>query len=236
MKHEHLQPIPQEIEAFLAVERELVPEPDEIRRREVERARASLRLNLWLGDPRGTANSRRVTFRWAMAAMVTLSALSAAAFFAGYGFRGHSSAALSSAPVAAPADASPALPVTPLVSDAVTPAEPSLIEPRSAKPKPAGSAKSASESEIYAIEVQVLQPARQAVARQDFASALAAIAAHQRRFPSGKLTEEREAMRVKALLGLGRIAEAQSAGSAFRVRFPRSALLRRIDVMLESGK
>jgi hypothetical protein len=236
MNQGHLQPNPPEIEALLAVERELVPEPNEFRRRQIDRARAALRLNPWLGGSSGTANSRRVTLRWAVAAIATLSVLSAAAFFAGYGFSVRSLAALSSVPVAAPSDVSPALAETPSVSDTFAQAEPPLVEPRAAKPKPAGSAKSASESEVYAIELQVLQPARQAVASQDFASALAAITAHQRRFPSGKLTEEREAMRVKALLGLGRIAEAQSAGSAFRVRFPRSALLGRIDVMLESGK
>ncbi len=78
----------------------------------------------------------------------------------------------------------------------------------------------------------MLQPARQAVARQDFAAALAAIAEHQRRFPAGQLAEEREALRVKALLGAGRAAEAQHAGDAFRERFPRSALGHSIDTMV----
>ena len=62
--------------------------------------------------------------------------------------------------------------------------------------------------------------------------ALAAIAEHQRRFPSGQLAEEREALRVKALLGLGRMSEAQSAGATFRERFSSSALRERIDEML----
>jgi hypothetical protein len=46
------------------------------------------------------------------------------------------------------------------------------------------------------------------------------------------LSEEREALRVKALVGLGRIAEAKRAGAAFRKRFPRSALLGRMDELL----
>jgi hypothetical protein len=50
------------------------------------------------------------------------------------------------------------------------------------------------------------------------------------------LSEEREALRVKALLGLGRTAEAQRAGAAFRASFPRSALLGRIEEMLGSQK
>ena len=82
------------------------------------------------------------------------------------------------------------------------------------------------------MELRVLQPAQRAVARKDFASALAAISNHQRRFPSGRLAEEREALRVKALLGLGRAAEAERAGVAFGTRFPKSALVGRIDEML----
>ena len=82
------------------------------------------------------------------------------------------------------------------------------------------------------MELRVLRPAQQAVARQDFATALAAIAEHQRRFPSGRLAEEREALRVKALLGLGRDADAQQAGATFRKRFPRSALHERMGEML----
>jgi hypothetical protein len=85
-------------------------------------------------------------------------------------------------------------------------------------------------------EVEVLRPAQQAIARDDFASAFAAIAVHQRQFPAGQLAEEREALRVKALLGLGRVAEAKRAGAVFRDRFPHSALLERIDEMLESQK
>jgi hypothetical protein len=86
------------------------------------------------------------------------------------------------------------------------------------------------------MELRVLQPAQRAVAQGSFASALAVIAEHQRRFPSGRLAEEREALRVKALLGLGRSAEAQRTGAAFRKRFPRSALHGRIDEMLGTRK
>jgi TolA-binding protein len=101
---------------------------------------------------------------------------------------------------------------------------------------PGGPAKASVDIEAYTKEMRVLQPARQAVARGDFGSALAAIADHQTQYPSGKLAEEREALRVKALLGLGRTAEAQRAGAAFRARFPRSALLKRIEELLETQK
>jgi hypothetical protein len=82
----------------------------------------------------------------------------------------------------------------------------------------------------------VLQLAQRAVAGRDYPTALAAIAEHRRQFPAGRLAEEREALRVKALLGLGRSAEAQYAGMVFRERFPQSALRGRVDDMLEAQK
>jgi len=100
-------------------------------------------------------------------------------------------------------------------------------------PKAKPGAEERSESDVYAMELRILQPAQQAVARGDFGSALAAIADHRRQFPAGRLAEEREALRVKALLGLGRTAEAERAGVAFRSRFPRSALRGRMDEMLD---
>jgi hypothetical protein len=84
-------------------------------------------------------------------------------------------------------------------------------------------------SDAYALELGLLQRARTAVASRAFSTALDAIAEHQRRFPRGRLQEEREALRVKALLGLGRNDDARRAGERFRERFPRSVLLPRIE-------
>ena len=70
-----------------------------------------------------------------------------------------------------------------------------------------------------------MRQARAAVARGDFAAALTPLAEHTRLFKNGRLVEEREALRVKALMGLGRSEEARRAAAAFRARFPRSVLL-----------
>ena len=80
-----------------------------------------------------------------------------------------------------------------------------------------------------ALELGLLQRTRGAVAKGEFSTALDAIAEHQRRFPAGRLREEREALRIKALAGLGRNDEAQRAAERFRERFPRSVLSRRIE-------
>ena len=77
----------------------------------------------------------------------------------------------------------------------------------------------------YAAELELLEPARSAIARGDDAAALSAIARHEREFQNGLLTEERSALRVRALWGMGRVAEADAAAKAFRQRYPRSALL-----------
>jgi hypothetical protein len=85
-------------------------------------------------------------------------------------------------------------------------------------------------------ELQLLRLARAAVARRDFAAALVPIGEHARRFKDGRLTEEREALRVKALAGLGRTEEARHAANAFEARFPRSVLLPAVSHMAASGQ
>jgi hypothetical protein len=74
-------------------------------------------------------------------------------------------------------------------------------------------------------EVVLLQRARAAVARRDFSGALHPLSAHARRFKDGRLAEEREALRVKALAGLGRREEARQTAAAFAAKFPHSPLL-----------
>jgi hypothetical protein len=80
-------------------------------------------------------------------------------------------------------------------------------------------------------ELHLLRRARAAVARGEFAAALPPIAEHARRFRDGRLAEEREALRVKALAGLGRNDEARRAAAAFEARFPRSVLLPAVSQM-----
>jgi hypothetical protein len=77
----------------------------------------------------------------------------------------------------------------------------------------------------YAIELGLLEPARSCIARGDHRAALAAIARHWREYPNGQLAEERDALRVRALWGLGERASAERAAASFRGRYPKSALL-----------
>jgi hypothetical protein len=93
---------------------------------------------------------------------------------------------------------------------------------------------SASTRESYRAELRLLQRAHTAYAGHDYGDALVVVAEHARRFPSGHLAEDREALRVKALIGAGRSEEASSAGASFARRFPRSVLLPRLAPEKES--
>jgi hypothetical protein len=82
-----------------------------------------------------------------------------------------------------------------------------------------------SSQDSYDAEIDLLQRAQSEYASQDFPDALVLVAEHARRFPTGRLAEEREAMRVRSLAGLGRSDEACRALTAISVRFPRSVFL-----------
>jgi hypothetical protein len=98
----------------------------------------------------------------------------------------------------------------------------STLEPRRAAPVEPARPQSAS---TYALELGLLEPARSSIARRDFAGALAAIARHQREYPRGQLAEEREALRVRALWGMGARPDAERAAALFRKHHPQSGLL-----------
>ncbi len=222
------------IELLLSFEREIAPQPASVRTRAIERARASLPRSHW-EEWSGYQPRHRVGPIGKAAALVAiLSATSAAAFYAGY-LRGERQSGTHAVPVVrTPSLSSAARRVLPVPSAGAPTAVDESPPPEPPRPttKARTHATSVQGSESYALEVRVLQPAQKAVASRNFGAALTAIGEHQHRFPRGKLAEEREALRIRCLVGLGRRAEAERAGAAFRRRFPRSALVGRLDQML----
>lgn len=89
----------------------------------------------------------------------------------------------------------------------------------------ASSSAKALRAEEFRRELQILEPARRAFARGDFAAVIRAADEHQRTFPFGGLAEERDAMRARALFRQGRSADGRLAAAAFRRNFPNSAVL-----------
>jgi hypothetical protein len=59
----------------------------------------------------------------------------------------------------------------------------------------------------------------------DPGAALSQVLTHARRFRGGQLAEEREGLRIHALIGLGRSDEARAAANRFRKRWPQSLFL-----------
>ncbi len=237
-----------DIEALLRVERRPIAQSELLRARAFARVRkAMVDPSLAVSTGFGFAFPR---FVWPSAAIVVFVAVAAAAVRMQY----HASApAAVSAPRAVPAGVVPAsggaspIRLTPTpptsVSAATTTAvaAPAPVLSDGAKsPRVLAKASDATapstaltssvfSSEGYAQELAVLQPARSAIARGDFAAALQAVSEHSRLFPSGLLGEERDALRVRALSGLHRGEEANRAVAAFRHRYPRSVFLKSID-------
>jgi hypothetical protein len=183
-----------------------------VRARAIARARAALAAGVARrapSSPPRTLWSGAAVFGWL---------LGAAAAAGAYQVRAHlalpSVRRAATAPVSIAAPARPPIPYAPIETD-LPPA------PEQAPGQPASS----SQAGAARAELRLLRQARAAVAREDHAAALPFIAEHARRFKNGRLAEEREALRVKALAGAGRLDEAQLAAAAFRARFSHSVLL-----------
>jgi hypothetical protein len=116
-----------------------------------------------------------------------------------------------------PASQSPEAPFSPMKTAPST-----LSEPHSpSEPQANGSA---STDSALAKERALLDAARRALGSGDPTACLTELAKHARAFPAGKLAEEREAMTVNALVGVGRYSEARQKAEVFARRYPHSFL------------
>lgn len=130
-------------------------------------------------------------------------------------------AAIRATPPAVTAKAGLSLPPSLLDAEVIVPPTPAPVAGIASGAAPARGAG----AKPYATELALLEPARGSIARGDFSSALRAIAKHEREYPSGALVEEREALRVRALWGIGQQSAAERAAASFQKRYPRSVLL-----------
>lgn len=231
-------PLSSEVRALLDRERELTPVPVLVRTRALARARAALVARSVARISFAAPPSRRIG--WAAAAGLTLLATATVAGAYELGARllvPLSSPSPSSRTEMGRRPSARVAPVSPMARDDV---DGSLALPtadddaRLARGQ--GEARQ-TRAEGARAELRLLRQARAAVARDDFAAALPLIAEHARRYryKEGRLAEEREALRVKALVGLGRGEEARRAAAAFERRFPRSVLLPAVQQMTSSA-
>ena len=224
-----LPPLSPSVEALLARSRAVAPLPPTVHARVIARAAANVPP-----QPLFVRAPERRTGMFALAAGLVV-ALGAAAFAARTWQERTPSSPVSVArgePVDSTAWANPrpspspsmADPPQPVAAATVVPPAPSVpASPRHPKLSP-GKA-TAQPARTPNAELELLRAARQDYSRGEFAGALAAVAEHARRFRNGVLVEEREALRVKSLAGLGRFEESERAAAAFHVRFPQSVLL-----------
>lgn len=213
-------PMSPEVRALLDRERAIPPISASQRARALARARAALAAPVAATAAPSVAARRT---RWAVAAAAAFF-VSAAVAAAAYEIH----ARFAPEPVIHPAAVSEPVVVARAPSTSAPNVVVSDLPP--AQP-PTVAAQVLSTADAARAELHLLRQARAAVARGDFKAALSQIAEHTRRFKNGRLVEEREALRVKALVGLGRAEEARRGAAAFRARFPRSVLLPAVSQM-----
>jgi hypothetical protein len=221
--------IEQEVEAVMEQGRRIPPAPDVVRARLLARARAAFAASEASPNP-GAVLSTPTAWRGrriAVAASVLLVFVAAAAAAAFH-------ARVASAPETTRTP--PLVPDPPAVRASATsaprtqPSEP-VSSTRTQRPR-----RSITPQESYAAELQLLQRAQSEYASHDFSNALVLLAEHGRRFPKGRLAEEREALRVRSLARAGRGDEARRALAAFANRFQHSAFLPRLQAAARSGE
>ena len=214
----------QEIESIMEQGRQVPPAPDVVRARLLVRARAAVAASRATPVPTLSTPTAWRGRRVAVAAGALLLFGTAGAAAALY-------SRVNRAPEFAPT-------IRAREAPAVRASAPSL--PPAEGPAPAPSARNhphrlLAPQESYAAELQLLQRAQSEYASHDFANALVLVAEHGRRFPNGRLAEEREALRVRSLAHAGRGDEARRALASFGKRFPHSAFLPRLQEAARSA-
>jgi hypothetical protein len=209
-----------ELDVLLEAGRVIERVPEVVRARSLSRARATMAAMAAISrEPIPAVRRRGLTV--ALAASIALVVGAAAA-----------TAALRSRALSPSQAVPPAIPTTePPIHNttiAVPPSLPAIAPQSTFTAKPQRWARPTTAQESYAAELDLLTRAQGAYAAREFSDVLARVAEHGRKFPNGRLTEEREALRIRALAGAGREEEARRAATAFESRFPRSIMLPRL--------
>lgn len=131
-------------------------------------------------------------------------------------------------PAAVPPKSAPALDPQPAESAPLPNPKPPVGGPRSASPSPSVTA------DVSTAERLLVDAARTKLATEDPDAALDLLGEHERRFPHGGLSEEREALAVQALVQSRRYDAARARAKRFRNRWPNSVFLPAVDTTIQS--
>jgi hypothetical protein len=130
--------------------------------------------------------------------------------------------ALVAPPVARVEEAAPKLPVVP---------QESPRELETTEPAPSAERRVVRDAPATWDEPQLIERARRALGKEP-RWALALTQEHQRRFPAGTLSVEREVIALEALARTGQTAEARRRARAFETRYPKSIHLPHVRALL----
>lgn len=125
--------------------------------------------------------------------------------------------------------APPEIPQAPSGAPSVTAAPPRPSSTVASRPRDA-----ARGEDDLALELSLVQMARAALTRGNFAAALDATDQHARAFPAGNLAEERESIAIQALVGAGRDDDARARATRFHAKYPRSPLRPAVDAAIRA--
>ncbi len=111
------------------------------------------------------------------------------------------------------------------------PPTPTAVEPAIEVPAPSAPPARGPEDDGRSSDAERLwlERAEAAFGSGDASATLSALEAHARRFPHGRLSEERDALRVRALYFAGRREEADSQAERFAATYPSSVFSRQIE-------
>jgi len=222
--------LPPEIEAVLAPHRAVLPLAPSVEARAIARAAALVE------SPQPVVARVSGPPRWVLAAAAGFVLALGAGAYAARTWQTWIVGPSSPAPVAPLTSPHASEPRSPVVAVAPEVDEPAVVAPPAVPHARRNSGKSSAPTVPTNAELKLLRAARQDVTRGDFTAALVVIAEHVRSFRNGSLVEEREALRVKSLVGLGRQEEAQRAAAAFHRRFPHSVFLSTFERMKEQER
>ena len=233
-EHPRLDPV---VEALLVHERTILPQVTIVRARALARARATIRTTDYVRAIPARFPIRTHRLAFAVAAGVVLAASAAAAFQWLLGTTSMQSA--DPLPLPALHRAQATQPIVAASPAARTPSASAADTPGTAQSQPSEvrqALNSSGATDDVLEELRLLERAQKLIMRDDFTTVLTITAEHERRYPDGRFCEEREALRLRALIGLGRGREARRAVARFRTEYPRSVLIPKLDDLLTSPR
>jgi hypothetical protein len=131
-------------------------------------------------------------------------------------------------PAPVPPNPVPALDPRPADSALAPSREPPVSSRRSAPPSPSAAV------DVLTAERLLVDAARTKLATEDPGAALDLLREHERRFPRGGLSEEREALAVQALAQVGQYDAARARAKQLRNRWPHSVFLSAVETTIQS--